>query len=367
MKKNMMSKQLNIKYIVVASVLAAVLLFAARGFFRDLGEKTESDFFKLGTVARVTVWTKDGAESESMISAAAHEAERLERLLSANIAASDIGKVNDPRGKAPIAVSKETYELVERSVAWARETEGAFDPSIGAIVKLWAIGTPAERVPSKERIEKLLPFSDYREIKLHVKDGKYFVNVPHALHLDLGGIAKGYIADRMAALLKSRGASSAVIDLGGNVLVFGPSPKKKGWRIGIQWPFRERGEYFGIYYANDESVVTSGAYERYFTYGGKMYHHIFDAFTGYPAATDLLSATVMAENSADADAVSTALFVMGFEKAKEFLQSHREFEAILCKGDAKSPQLFVTPGAKGNFKAVKGVSEPELLFGGDGD
>ena len=180
--------------------------------------------------------------------------------------------------------------------------------------------------------------------------------------VDLGGIAKGYIADRLCGFFRDKGVSSALIDLGGNLAVVGKAPSGEPWRLGLQHPLKPRGEYFAVVSASDESVVTSGPYERYFESGGVRYHHIFDTKTGYPADSDLGSVSVVSKSSADADAYCTALFVMGLDKSLEFLRSHREINAVLVSKDGRS--VFVSAGLRNKF-SLRDASMKLTFYGGE--
>jgi thiamine biosynthesis lipoprotein len=346
--------------ILTALVIAGAVSVAALN--REV--KAERDFFKMGTVVRITAGARSEAECLRLIDAAAAEADRLESLLSANLKGSDIYRVNENAG-SETEVSEESFELMKRALHWSVLTGGAFDPAIGSVVRLWGIGTDRQRVPEDSEIESAGALCSADSLKLSSSDGRFFASVRNGCAADLGGIAKGYAADKITELLADMGAKSVLLDLGGNIALYSAS-SRKSWRIGIQWPFKPRGVYMGVLTSRGGTVVTSGPYERFFERDGVLYHHIFDPKTGRPAESDLLSVTVSARNSADADALSTSLYVMGFERAREFLTAHGEVDAVLCKGSPESPEIFVTRGLEDSFKPSDSL-KVKPLSGGAGN
>jgi thiamine biosynthesis lipoprotein len=228
-------------------------------------------------------------------------------------------------------VSEETAEVIAAALHIAEETGGAFDPAIGALTRLWDI-TGDPRVPDAGEIEGALGLVDYRKASI---DGTSVALGEAGMKLDLGGIAKGYAADKATEVYRKHGVERALLNLGGNIYAYGEKPGGENFRIGIRDPLGAEGEIAAIIKVNDTSVVTSGVYERFFESGGKTYHHIFDPKTGYPAENGLVSVTVVCKNSMRADALSTALFVMGMEQGLEFARSHQDIEAIFITQDRK--------------------------------
>ncbi len=350
-------KDMNIKagvsapiiYFVAAALSAAALIY----FYTYAGTKDlkmlSRESYRLGTVVRITLYGENKEKMKKALDLAMEEIGRLEGLLSVNISSSDVSLVNEASGKFPVKVSEETACLLEKALDWSRLTNGAFDPTIGSIVRLWGIGTSRESVPSVEELEKALALTDYRKVSVLRKGKDFFVQAGEGQRIDLGGIAKGYVTDRVRELLLKNGITSAIIDLGGNIAVIGTPPKEAKWKIGLQNPFGQRGEYFGVTEATDLSVVTSGPYERYFESNGVRYHHIFDPATGYPSLSDLASVTVVSSNSTDADALSTALFVMGLQKSLSFLRAHKEANSVLVIRKSGIDKVYVTEGLLGNF------------------
>ncbi|MDY9921178.1 MAG: FAD:protein FMN transferase [Synergistota bacterium] len=311
--------------------------------------KAQRESYRLGTIVRITLYGDDSEKLNNALDLSMKEIERLEDLLSVNIPSSDVSLVNRASGEYPVKVSEETGFLIERALEWSERTGGAFDPTVGKIVKLWGIGTESAAVPDAEQLKQAVDMTDFRKISvLHKAEGT-FVQTAKGQRIDLGGIAKGYITDKVKALLINETVSSALIDLGGNIAVFGSSPKPGKWKLGLQHPFMPRGKYFGIAEVSDVSVVTSGAYERYFESGGASYHHIFDPATGYPALSDLSSVTIVSEESTDADALSTALFVMGLDRGISLLRELKNIEAVLVAKKTEGTIVFVTKGLSEGF------------------
>ncbi len=235
------------------------------------------------------------------------------------------------------AVSAEASALIRQALDTAAETGGSFDPTIGAVSILWDMS--GSRIPSDEDIQAALPLVDYQ---LVVADGNTVMLPKPGMRIDLGGIAKGYAADLAVKIYEKHGVEGALLNLGGNIYAFGARKDGQSWRIGLRDPLGGAGEYAAVVEAKDISVVTSGSYERFFEYGGKVYHHLFDPRTGYPAQSGLLAVTVICKSSMRADALSTAFFVMGLEKGLACAQKMPDVEAVFFAGT----ELYVTQGLK---------------------
>ena len=306
---------------------AAALLCCAALFVSRPGggaEPAVSENFRLGTFVRLSLYDCGNADEE--LAKGDELIKSLENLFSVNIPTSDVARLN-AAGGAWTRIDARTAELLEASLALAELTGGAFSPALGGVTALWRIGTPEARVPSDGEIAEALKHTDYSKIELRVKDGARFARLPRGMRLDLGAIAKGCVADALKSRFAADGVRRAMIDLGGNLDFVG--------------------EYFGIIEAEDVSVVTSGPYERYFEKDGVRYHHIIDPATGRPARSGLSSVTVIDANSARADALCTALFVMGSRRAPEFLRKHGYIKAVLVTDDKK---VIITPSVEKIFR-----------------
>ncbi|MDR2527840.1 MAG: FAD:protein FMN transferase [Synergistaceae bacterium] len=254
----------------------------------------------------------------------------LNGRLSRYAEASDISKVNASAGIAPVKVAPETWELLRNALTLSEATDGYFDPTIGPLTDLWRIlSKEGNGSLSEKEIAAARDLVDYRSLSLVSPDWVFLRSRGAAL--DLGAVAKGYAADRVADYCKALGVRSGLLDLGGNILVWGS--RKRPWRIGIRHPLEGRDSTacvleFDLAPDQTMSVVTSGSYERFREVGGKKLSHIFNPHTGVPIETSLLSVSVVDPCSAKADALATAFLVMGEEKARETLRRFPGTEAV---------------------------------------
>ena len=216
--------------------------------------------FVLGTVCSVTLFDQAKASVYSDIFERLRE---IEGRMSVNLPDSDVSRINAAAGKAPVQVHDDVFKVVERAVYFAGISGGAFDPTVGPLVSLWGIGGDNARLPSQAEIDAVLPLIDWRDIELDRQQSSVFLSRP-GMALDLGGIAKGYAADEAAAIVRKARLKRAIIDLGGNILTYGEKQDKSPWRVGIQNPLDDRGAYIGIVQGSQQTVVTSGVYERFF-------------------------------------------------------------------------------------------------------
>lgn len=294
---------------------------------------TTYHFFGMDTV--MTLQLADGDEEDALACEEAVKA--LEEKCSVTLEGSEIHTLN-AQGSATL--SADTAAVVEAGLRVNRETEGAFCLSLYPAGRLWGFTDETQRVPSAAALEEVRPLVDDSAIRL---DGKE-ISLPAGMALDLGGIAKGYAADQLALLLEERQVEHYFLSLGGNVQVGGGKADGSPWRVGIADP--EGGDPVGIIELTDGAVVTSGGYQRNFTKDGVTYHHILDPQTLSPAQSGLVSVTVVAESGTLADGYSTALFVMGEQKALEFCQK-QNVECILITKDGR---VVVSEGLRGNFE-----------------
>jgi thiamine biosynthesis lipoprotein len=266
---------------------------------------------------------------------------------------SGVAAINRQAGIEPVKVRADLLDLLEKSLHYAELSGGAFDPTIGPLVKLWGIGTENQRIPPADEIAAALDLVNWRELIIDRDEGTAFL-VREGMALDLGAIAKGYAADEAVRIAAEGGAKRAVIDLGGNISALGWREQKgknrmlrhMPWRIGVQNPLEDRGAYIGVLQVHDASVVTSGVYERFFESGGVRYHHILSTENGCPVDNGLLSVTIVTKNSTEADALSTTVFTMGFEKGKALIDSIAGAEAIFIFDDKR---VHITGGLQDVF------------------
>jgi thiamine biosynthesis lipoprotein len=236
-------------------------------------------------------------------------------------------------------------------------SRGRFDVTIGPLVKLWGIDTEDARVPAPEEIAAVLPLVDYRKAVLDPTPRRVFLQIP-GMALDLGGIAKGAIADSAGVLLRSLGVRRALVNLGGNILAVGDHPRGRPWRIGIQDPWLTRGRYFAEVEIKDASVATSGRYERWFESGGVRYHHILDPRTGFPAETDIASVSVIAPKGIDADAMSTVVFLLGADEGLALLEAAGCAGAVIVMEDRR---VIATPSLRRSLSVLDASYRLEFM------
>ena len=261
--------------------------------------------YLMGT--KISLYIKgDGAEK--LAEKACDMLIHYEEVFSANSDNSQLAMLKKTASLAPQEVDVELYELIKIGKKHSLCENTYLNIAIGPLIKLWRIGFKEAHVPEKEAIAPVLELLKPENIQLD--DEKKTVHfLKKGIEIDLGAIAKGYFADKVMEFFKENGAVSAMVDMGGNVLVFGDSPSNSGdWNVGIQNPFLPRGNAVALVKIKDQSVVTSGIYERVFEKDGSKYHHIFDSKTGYPIESNIASLTIIADKSLDCDIYTTKLF-----------------------------------------------------------
>ncbi len=249
---------------------------------------------------------------------------QYEDLLTVNRAQSQVMDINHAAGRHPVTVSQPVFELIRCAKAASLYPGSAFNLAIGPLVKRWKIGFKGDTVPPADDIASLLSITRPEDVLLDEANSSVLL-AKAGMEIDLGAIAKGYIADRVRDYLRKEGAELGLINLGGNIQTLG-SPEG-GWSVGLKKPFAVD-ELIGTMDVENMSVVTSGTYERYFEQDGKRYHHILDPRTGYPLDNELDSVTIVSKNSIDGDIWTTLMFGMGVEKGCAALRARQDIEAI---------------------------------------
>ncbi len=324
---------MKLKQISVIIMLIFILIITGCGKRSSEEEpSTIKTNFVMGTMVTVTVY---GENRNEVAREVLDELDRIEKLMSINLDDSEIIRVNKNAGIKPVKVSDDTYKVVQTACEFAEKTDGLFDPSVGPLVQLWGIGSKNARVPSKEEIAQILPLINYKNIILNEREKTIYLSKPGMI-IDVGGIAKGYAADRGVEIFKQHNVKYGYVNIGGNVIVHGAKPDKSLWKIGVQDPRApKRGDLMGVIEMHDQAIVTSGDYERYYTdKNGKRYHHILNPKTGYPAEAGLISASTIGDNSLRADALSTSVFLLGAEKGQQ-LAEKEGFKVILITDKKK--------------------------------
>ena len=319
-------RRLLCPFLAVLMLVALTGCNAVQSYRTENSMITDTDFY-FDTVVTLTLYDTDDS---SILDDCFQEMARYESLLSRTREGSDIWKINHSHGEA-VEVSDSTIELLKLALQYSKRSEGVFDPTISSVVSLWNFTeNPEKLLPDQKEIDEALSHVDYRNIQI---DGNTVTLLDPAASLDLGGIAKGYIADQLKAFLTDKGITSALINLGGNNLALGTKPNKQPWKIGIQKPFGKTSELVTVLSVDGQSVVTSGNYERYFEKDGQIYHHILDTKTGYPIQNHLQGVTILSDSSAEGDALSTTCFALGLEKGMELIETLPNVEALFITDD----------------------------------
>lgn len=340
--------------------LAACMLFAAGCASTDQpsaeDQPVRREVFAMDTAMVLSVY---GENADKAAGDAEEEIYRLDSLLSRTNEASKVSLLNSAEGKM-VPVGEEICNLIQTAGTYTDLTGGAFDITIAPVVTAWGFTTDHYQVPDQSQLDGLLSCVGMEHVHLSGKSGASSgyenASLDPGTAIDLGGIAKGYAADRVAGIFREQEVPRGIVSLGGNVLAWGSKADGSAWRVGIQDPADpdNADATVGLLELTDSFAVTSGSYERYFEQDGKIYHHIIDPATGYPAESGLVSVTVVADDEAGngtmCDALSTALFVMGRDKALEFWRSGVcDFEMVLVDQDG---HVSVTAGLADRFTAA---------------
>ena len=278
------------------------------------------------TVITITLYD---ADQVSLIDKCFEMADHYEKLFSRTIPDSDVSRINAANGEF-VTVDEETLGLIEYGLHYCEISDGRFDITIGALSDLWDITNNPGIVPEEEKIRNALDTIGYQNLLI---EGNQVALTDAGTRLDLGGIAKGYIADKMKEYLQSEGVTSGMINLGGNVLTIGDKPDGSKYSVAVQKPFDEMNSPLAVLQISDQTVVSSGIYERYFELDNKIYHHILDTSTGYPIENNLLGVTIICDKSVDGDGLSTTCFSLGLEEGMKLIESIDHTEAVFITDD----------------------------------
>ncbi|MCL2078826.1 MAG: FAD:protein FMN transferase [Oscillospiraceae bacterium] len=269
--------------------------------------------------------------------------EKYEALFGMTVTGSDVWKINHAKGE-PVEVSRETVELIEHGLRFGELSGGMFDITVGRLSSLWDFGNNfnehgGQTVPPQELLKKAQLTVNYSQLTTNAEKSTVQLENPESW-IDLGGIAKGYIADKIAEHLRQNGVTNALINLGGDIMLLGKRPDGSPWRTAIRKPYGSENEYVGVLEIADASIVSSGTYERQFTEDGITYHHILDPYTGMPSTSDVISATVIAENALIGESLSTIAVLTGSEKIEIIFEQTAGFIGAVLVTDGGEVLIY---------------------------
>lgn len=294
---------------------------------------------------KISLFVK-GTNAEKLAEEAEKKLIHYEEVFSANSDHSQLAMLKNSAGMHSQKVGKELYDLIKIGKEHSLNKDSYLNIAIGPLIKLWRIGFNGAHVPEDSDIKTVLELLNAEHIQLD--DGQQRVHLlKKGMEIDLGAIAKGYFADQVMAFFKKNGATSAMVDMGGNVLVYGDSPDgESDWKVGIQNPFLPRGNAAALVKIRNQSVVTSGIYERVLERDGIQYHHIFNSRTGYPIESNIASLTIIADRSLDCDIYTTELFGLDAASIIHKVSSMKDIGAIVITMDGK---LACTDNVRGKI------------------
>jgi thiamine biosynthesis lipoprotein len=334
--------------IVVFALSLIVLLYFSFGSKKKV-ELDSGYRLVMGTFARVVAIAEDSGTAKKCIQAAFAEIHSVDELMSDYKSDSEISKINRDAYKAPVRVSKPTFEVLQTSIEFSKLTGGAFDVTVGPLVDLFHSAQEKGAAPGKEQIAQAKLKVGFEKLKLDKQNNTVTFSVD-GMRVDLGGIAKGYAIDKAVEAMQQCGATGGMVDIGGDIRCFGEPPKqRKQWLIGLQDPNKTTDE-FGmgqsllVLKLTDAAIATSGGYRRFALIEGKKYSHIIDTKTGY-SSDQLASVTIISKNAIDADALATAVSVMGAERGLALIEQMPQTEALLITLQPKL-QLIKSSGAE---------------------
>lgn len=340
------------KVLTAAGICIGILILTEGSRYFVQNQKCQKQLFAMDTYMEFTAY---GKNSEKAVDAAIEEVQKLDAMLSAENSKSEVYALNE---QGNLQATDDLAELILRGKEIYQETDGLFDDTIYPVMKLWGFPTGNYHVPTAAEVQKKLALVDGNKVEIQTRDSDEkgrdskektkFVTLGADQQIDFGGIAKGYTGQKLAELFQEYGVSSALVSLGGNIQAIGTKPDGSSWKVGIRDPKGGQQDYIGVLSVENQAVITSGGYERYFEEDGKTYIHIINPRTGYPADGDLLSVTIVSRDGTLADGMSTALYIMGYEKACQFWRQRREeFNVILVTDDGK---IHISENLKENFQ-----------------
>ncbi|HWQ76746.1 MAG TPA: FAD:protein FMN transferase, partial [Syntrophomonas sp.] len=334
------------KNLAIAAIILLTVGISIAGCSSNRNKPHAANSFAMGTVISQKVY---GDQGEEAIAAVEEKIKSMEEMLTFNAPEGDVYQLNKNAGQQQVQLHSETIAIMKKAQEIAVLSNGAFDITIGPLVKTWGIGTKDEHIPAADVLQQLLSLVNYQDLDI----GSTAAGLKRAGQMvDLGGIAKGYAGDVAIQIYKQFGIKSAFINIGGNVAALGSKPDGSPWTVGIRNPRPDSGQtqeeqILGYIAVQNQAVTTAGDDQRYFIKDGQRYFHILDPKTGYPAQSGLMSVTLVTDSSFDADALDTAVFILGLERGRELLRQYGGVEAVFITTDKK---IYITDGLKDRFK-----------------
>lgn len=323
-------------------LLLCLLLVTAASGCSQRKEYQESTVYAMDTILTFQVLTDSDSGIFDLLR---KEVDQVNLMLSATDAGSELYRLNQSDGKC-FEASEELADVIVRCLSVAKETNGALNIALYPVTQAWGFPSGDYHIPNGEILKELMKKIDWEEIQIEQNQ----IQLLPGMALDMGAVGKGYLTDRCVEILKEQQISSALLKLGGNIYAYGTREDGSAWRIGIQKPFSE--EVAAVLTAKNEAVVTSGTYQRYFEEDGKKYHHIIDSATGYPADNELESVTIVSASGFQADALSTAYFVMGLDASIQAWKQNPDIGVIWILKDGA---IYYTENLNGRFSAAEGT------------
>jgi len=334
------------KILSVAISLLVVFTITGCSLIQSEYEYADEEFI-MNTFISIRVYADNKEKAKEAVQKAFQEFKRIEELTNrfvqkgtAEYEKSEINIINLAAGQSPVLVSEETFKMLSLSKKYNKELDGVFDITIGPLVDLWGFGQEKNNVPGIEQLKSKLDLVDSNSLILDEHRQTAYLKKT-GMSLDLGAIAKGYATEKAAQVIREYGIEKAIINAGGNIYALGEKGDGIPWKIGIQDP-RDANKIFAILNLKDQVAVTSGDYQRYFEVDGTRYHHILDPRTGKPA-DELMSVTVIGEDSTIADILSTSFFILGVDKSLAYINEHPGIEAVFVTKDKK---IYSSVGVK---------------------
>lgn len=337
MKK--LNKITYFSYVILGILILGFLLTACQKPAVNLTTPESVNGFKLNTFVQIDSYS---GIPKKTLNEALNLCDYYENIFSRTKEDSELSRVNSNQ---TTDISKELYELISAGLEYAALSNGAFDITIGSVSKLWDFTAESPKVPDSGQIAEALTHVDYTSVSVSDNgDGTYSISKPDDVILDLGAVAKGYIADKIKDFLEENGVKHAIINLGGNVLCIGKKTNTDNFGIGVRKPFAANNEVLVALSIDDSSVVSSGNYERYFyADDGTFYHHILNPATGYSYDNDLSDVTILSKDSLTGDCLSTTCFCLGLEDGMKLIESLDGIEAVFVTNEG---EIHYSSGAK---------------------